>query len=147
GDKIMLPERGPGMPPAGSASAGAARGSSYRLDPMPTTSGSKLMLRRWPAPVPVSAFVIAAMLTASEPGASAQATSAVDETFFVEKVYPVLHAAQCERCHSDNGVASESRLEFPEPEASRDGIAAFGLSLVELVDRRNPDQSLLLRKP
>jgi hypothetical protein len=71
----------------------------------------------------------------------------VDETFFVEKVYPVLHAAQCERCHSDNGVASESRLEFPEPEATRDGIAAFGLSLVELVDRRNPDQSLLLRKP
>ena len=60
---------------------------------------------------------------------------------------PVLHAVQCERCHSDNGVASETRLEFPESDAGRDQITAFGLSLMDLVDRRNPEQSLLLRKP
>ena len=71
----------------------------------------------------------------------------MDESFFAEKVYPVLHAVQCERCHSDNGVASETRLAFPEPDAGRDQITAFGLSLMDLVDRRNPEQSLLLRKP
>ena len=59
----------------------------------------------------------------------------------------MLHAVQCERCHSDNGVASETRLEFPEPDAGHDQITAFGLSLMDLVDRRNPEQSLLLRKP
>src|SRR5687768_1628021 len=37
----------------------------------------------------------------------------VDEAYFAAKVYPVLHAAQCERCHTDNGVASETQLEFP----------------------------------
>ena len=59
----------------------------------------------------------------------------------------MLHAVQCERCHSDNGVASETRLAFPEADAGRDQITAFGLSLMDLVDRQNPEQSLLLRKP
>jgi hypothetical protein len=105
------------------------------------------MVRRWPAPVLCSALMIAAVSTAVEPSASAQATRAADESFFVEKVYPALHAVQCERCHSDNGVASETRLEFPESDAGRDRIAAFGLSLMDLVDRGNPEQSLLLGKP
>ena len=91
--------------------------------------------------------MIAAVLTAFGPGDSTQAARAVDESFFAEKVYPVLHTVQCERCHSDNGVASETRLEFPEPDAGHDRITAFGLSLMDLVDRRNPEQSLLLRKP
>ena len=105
------------------------------------------MVRRWPAPVLFSAFMIAAVPTAFQPGASAQATREVDESYFVERVYPVLHAVQCERCHSDNGVASETRLAFPEADAGRDQITAFGLSLMDLVDRQNPEQSLLLRKP
>ena len=105
------------------------------------------MVRRWPAPVLFSAFMIAAVPAAFQPGASAQATREVDESFFVERVYPVLHAVQCERCHSDNGVASETRLAFPEADAGRDQITAFGLSLMDLVDRQNPEQSLLLRKP
>jgi hypothetical protein len=105
------------------------------------------MVRRWPAPALFSALVIAAVTAAFEPGASAQATPAVDESFFAERVYPVLHAVQCERCHSDNGVASETRLEFPEPDAGRDRITTFGLSLTDLIDRRDPDRSLLLRKP
>jgi hypothetical protein len=91
--------------------------------------------------------MIAAVTTAFEPGAFAQATPAVDESYFVERVYPVLHAAQCERCHGDNGVASETRLEFPEPDAGRDQITTFGLSLIDLIDRRDPERSLLLRKP
>lgn len=102
---------------------------------------------RWPARMLLSGVVIAAALGALEAGARAQATRAADESFFAEKVYPALHAVQCERCHSDNGVASETRLAFPEPGAGRDRITAFGLSLLDLVDRRNPEQSLLLRKP
>ena len=105
------------------------------------------MVGRWPVAVLLSAFVIAAVESAFIPGASAQATRPVNESFFVERVYPLLHAVQCERCHSDNGVASETRLEFPESDASRDQLTAFGLSLLDLVDRRNPEQSLLLRKP
>ena len=55
------------------------------------------MVRRWPAPVLLSAFMIAIVPALSKLGASTQAIRAVDESFFVEKVYPVLHALQCER--------------------------------------------------
>jgi hypothetical protein len=78
--------------------------------------------------------------------ASAQAVD-VDEAYFAAKVYPVLHAAQCERCHTDNGVASETQLEFPRAGALPAQITAFGLSLVDVVDRKNPEQSPLLLKP
>jgi hypothetical protein len=105
------------------------------------------MVGRRPVPALFSAFVIAVVANALIPGASAQATRPVNESYFVERVYPLLHAVQCERCHSDNGVASETRLEFPESDATRDQLTAFGLSLMDLVDRRNPEQSLLLRKP
>jgi hypothetical protein len=89
----------------------------------------------------------AALSAALPTAAAAQAGRALEESFFVQKVYPALHAAQCERCHSDNGVASETRLEFPEPDADRGRITTFGLSLLDLVDRRDPERSLLLRKP
>ena len=72
---------------------------------------------------------------------------AAGESFFAEKVYPVLHNVQCDLCHSDNGVASETRLAFPPAGASKEQITAFGLELMELVDRRHPEQSLLLLKP
>lgn len=78
---------------------------------------------------------------------AAQTIRARDESYFVERVYPVLYAVQCTRCHSDNGVASETRLAFPAADASREEIAAFGLSLLDLVERGDPRQSLLLRKP
>jgi hypothetical protein len=32
----------------------------------------------------------------------------VDEAYFAAKVYPVLHAAQCERCHTDTDAANEA---------------------------------------
>src|SRR5258708_32627345 len=99
---------------------------------------------RRPVRVLLAAFMVVAVLTHVAPCARAQTTPTVDQSYFVETVYPVLHAAQCERCHSDNGVASETRLEFPEPGAGSAQIKAFGLSLIDLVDRRNPEQSLLL---
>jgi hypothetical protein len=95
----------------------------------------------------VTTLAMLAASTVYQPGALAQANRAVDESFFLERVYPALHAVGCQRCHCDNGVASETRLEFPDPEAGGDQIRAFGLSLAALVDRQKPDQSLLLRKP
>lgn len=76
-----------------------------------------------------------------------QEISAVDESFFTRTLYPSLHAAQCVRCHSDNGVASETSLEFPRADATESQITAFGLSLIDFVDARQPDQSLLIQKP
>lgn len=72
---------------------------------------------------------------------------AADEAFFAEKLYPVMQAVQCNRCHNDNGVASETRLAFPKDDAKKEQITAFGLKLMDLVDRKNPEQSLLLLKP
>src|SRR5207302_7249651 len=71
------------------------------------------------------------------------AQSALD---FVSQLYPVFEKAQCRLCHNDNGVASRTRLQFPSEEAGAAEIAAFSLRLAALVDRNNPDESLLLRK-
>src|SRR5437868_5095916 len=90
------------------------------------------------------AAAIFATFTAAALGQSGDPTTA---SFFAEKLYPVLHAAQCVRCHSDNGVASETELAFPSPEATPEQITAFGLSLIDLIDRKEPEQSLLLAKP
>jgi hypothetical protein len=66
---------------------------------------------------------------------------------FGRTVYPIFEAAQCRGCHSDDGVASATRLHFPDANASPDDIEAFGLTLAVLVDRSNPAQSLLINKP
>ena len=66
---------------------------------------------------------------------------------FTDRVYPVFINAGCPACHNSNGVASATRLQFPEPEASPDRIEAFGKSLVRLVNRDHPEESLLLKKP
>jgi hypothetical protein len=71
----------------------------------------------------------------------------IDETYFTKTLYPLLHAAQCVRCHSDNGVASETSLEFPRADATEAQIAAFGLSLRDYIDNKNPAESLLIQKP
>src|SRR3954452_10812212 len=62
-------------------------------------------------------------------------------------LYQVLEKAACRSCHNPDGVASATRLHFPEPDADPDRIEAFGRSLVNLVDRAQPDRSLLLNKP
>ncbi|MGD0296242.1 MAG: hypothetical protein ABSE86_03945, partial [Bryobacteraceae bacterium] len=66
---------------------------------------------------------------------------------FSNKLYPVLKDAGCAACHNSNGVASATRLHFPDADAPPDRVEAFGNSLVKLVDREHPDESLLLKKP
>lgn len=85
-------------------------------------------------------FLIALLLPAATAGTR-------DHELFVARLYPVLEAAQCRACHSDNGVGAATRLHFPRYGATAEEIAAFGLSLAVLVDRANPEQSLLFQKP
>jgi len=66
---------------------------------------------------------------------------------FSDEVYPVFEKAGCHNCHNANGVASATRLHFPDEDAAKPRIEAFGRSLVDLVDRENPDNSILLLKP
>ena len=66
---------------------------------------------------------------------------------FADKIYPALAKAGCQLCHNPDGVASSTRLRFPEEGVPKQRIEAFGKSLVELVDRKHPEKSLLLNKP
>src|SRR5947209_7660638 len=110
------------------------------------SEGGTPMRRGWPGWGMLPAFLIVATAAVTSV-ASGQETRAVDESYFGERLDPVLHVAQCERCHNDNGVASESRLEFPGGNAGADRITAFGLKMIDLIDRQNPERSPLLRKP
>jgi hypothetical protein len=69
------------------------------------------------------------------------------EATFAQTLYPVLEQAACRSCHNPDGVASATRLVFPEADASAARIEAFGASLVTLLDRDKPEESLLLKKP
>ncbi|MDQ6699198.1 MAG: DUF1592 domain-containing protein, partial [Acidobacteriota bacterium] len=73
--------------------------------------------------------------------------TAADPKYFSNSVYPVLKKAGCAGCHNPDGVASGTRLRFPEPDASTFRVDRFGRLLGELVDRQAPDNSLLLNKP
>lgn len=73
--------------------------------------------------------------------------TAFGEIDFARTVYPVLSKAGCAGCHNDNGVASPTRLHFPEGKPSTARLEAFGNSLYILVDRTAPDKSLLFDKP
>lgn len=66
---------------------------------------------------------------------------------FSESLYVTLEKVSCRTCHSSEGVASSTRLQFPEPGSSLEKIESFGKSLVALVDRNNPENSLIFRKP
>ena len=66
---------------------------------------------------------------------------------FSDRLYPILKEAGCPNCHNSNGVASATRLHFPDSSASTERVEAFGRSLVRLVDREHPEESLLLKKP
>jgi len=78
--------------------------------------------------------------------AGAAVVSAADPSF-ADTLYPVLEKHHCRGCHNENGIASGTRLHFPEPGASRQTIEDFGKGLAVLVDRDHPEQSLLLNKP
>jgi hypothetical protein len=69
------------------------------------------------------------------------------EILFSDKVYPIFEKVGCRSCHNFEGVASATRLHFPDQDAAKDRIEAFGKSLVELVDRADPEKSILLLKP
>jgi hypothetical protein len=73
--------------------------------------------------------------------------SPAQEGSFSATLYPILEKAACRSCHNPDGVASATRLQFPESGASADQIEAFGKTLVILVDRNRPEDSLLLKKP
>jgi hypothetical protein len=66
---------------------------------------------------------------------------------FESGLYQVMERANCRACHNADGVASGTRIHFPDTGASPAKIEAFGNSLVALVDREHPELSLLLRKP
>lgn len=82
--------------------------------------------------------VTLAALCAAEPA---------DPGHFSRNVYPVLQSANCRGCHSADGVASATRLRFPEEPADSKAIEAFGVRLQQLVNREKPSQSLLVQKP
>ena len=86
--------------------------------------------------------IVAALL-----GIAAALLAQPDPSFFAAKLYPVFEAAQCRICHTRDGVASATRVQFPEKDAGAEAIQSFGLSLAPLVDRTNPSNSLLLLKP
>jgi hypothetical protein len=69
------------------------------------------------------------------------------EISFSRTVFPIMEKAGCPACHNPNGVASATRLHFPEEGATADRLDAFGKSLVILVDRQQPENSLLFKKP
>ena len=100
------------------------------------------MVRHWPPWV-----LLPAVWATVVSSAWAQPDATVEESFFAESLYPVLHTAQCNLCHNDNGVAAGTQLEFPSEDATTERVAAFGLELMDLVDVQHPEQSLLLAKP
>ncbi len=71
----------------------------------------------------------------------------LENGFFSTKLYPILERANCRGCHTENGVATATRLHFPPESASREQIEAFGSSLNVLVNREHPSESVLLQKP
>ncbi len=94
----------------------------------------------------LSLAAILVALIASAPHPHAQ-SAAPDPVFFETQVMPVFEAAKCSGCHTSSGVASATRLHFPEKDATPAQIQAFGLSLASLVDRGDASKSLILAKP
>src|SRR5580693_4846477 len=66
---------------------------------------------------------------------------------FASGLYPVLQKANCRACHVEGGIASATRLHFPEVDALPTEVEAFGRSLTPLVNREQPEASLLYTKP
>ena len=89
-------------------------------------------------------MLFVSMMAAPRPQAQ---SAAPDPVFFQSQVFPVFEAAKCSGCHAASGVASATRLHFPEKDATPAQIQAFGLSLSSLVDRADASKSLLLTKP
>ncbi len=96
------------------------------------------------AGVSLALMLFVSMMIVSRPQAQ---SGAPDPVFFQSQVFPVFEAAKCSGCHTPSGVASATRIHFPEQGATPAQIQAFGLSLASLVDRSDASKSLLLTKP
>ena len=92
----------------------------------------------------LASILLAVFLSAPRPIAQ---SAAPDLVFFQTQVFPVFEAAKCSGCHSPSGVASASRLHFPDKDATPAQVQMFGLSLSALVDRADASRSLLVTKP
>ena len=66
---------------------------------------------------------------------------------FATDLFPRLEVLNCRTCHNASGVASGTRLHFPEHGESADSIRRFGSGLETLVDRDDLTKSPLLLKP
>ena len=88
-------------------------------------------------------FLIPWLIAAGALVSAAQTT----QPAFSKTVVPVLRKAGCPACHNHDGVASGTRVLFPEADASDTELDRFGLSLQAVVDRSAPEKSLLLLKP
>jgi hypothetical protein len=94
----------------------------------------------------LSIAIVGLVLVSAGTGTRAQSAPPTP-AFFSDKVFPVLQEARCSGCHASDGVASATRLHFPDKGASPAQIQAFGLSLAPLVNRADAAKSLLLAKP
>jgi hypothetical protein len=94
----------------------------------------------------LSLTVVGLVVVSTGTGTRAQ-SAPPSPAFFSDKVFPVLQEARCSGCHASDGVASATRLHFPDKGASPAQIQAFGLSLSPLVNRADASKSLLLAKP
>lgn len=92
-----------------------------------------------------TAFVFSGSRCYGQP--SELADQVIDESFFTETLYPILRQAECHLCHNDNGVATGTDLEFPSDSIGGERLTAFGLKLLDLIDRQDPSQSRLFLKP
>ena len=95
----------------------------------------------------VRKLVSRTLLTAAALALAATAWGQTTEAFFAREVYPLLHRSQCNLCHNDNGVAGRTAFQFPEEDATAEQVAAFGLQMMDLIDRDDVMQSRLLLKP
>jgi hypothetical protein len=94
---------------------------------------------------PLLSLILVALVVVST-GTRAQ-SPAPTPAFFSDKVFPALQEARCSGCHASDGVASATRLHFPDKGATPAQIQAFGLSLAPLVNRADATKSPLLGKP
>lgn len=90
----------------------------------------------------LASLVLALLACAASPASGA------DPPFdFPVNLFPRLEALNCGTCHNASGVASGTRLHFPEHGESSEAIRRFGLGLETLVDREDVSKSTLLLKP
>ena len=94
-----------------------------------------------------SRLSLASLVLALLTGIASPPADAEPPIDFASDLFPRLEALNCRTCHNASGVASGTRLHFPEHGESADAIRLFGLGLEALVDRDDSTKSILLLKP